>query len=259
MLASYQGYLIDLDGTIYRGKKVIEESRSFIRALSERQIPYMFLTNNSSRTAAEVAENLKRMGVEATARHVYTSSMGMAAYVRKHWRGQSVSAYVIGSRGLIQALEEIGVQFTDEHPDAVIVGIDRTFTYEKLAKAQKALCNGAILLATNGDEALPTEQGYMPGNGSIVAAIATASATKPTFIGKPESWIVEQALAALGTAKSNTLLVGDNYNTDILAGIRAGLPTLHVGTGVTSKQELAKKEVQPTHSVVHLQQKLLGE
>ncbi|SDJ18422.1 TIGR01457 family HAD-type hydrolase [Natribacillus halophilus] len=260
MLASYHGYILDLDGTIYKGNEAIAESVHFVHALAERRIPHVFLTNNSSRTPAEIAEKLKRMDVPASAGQVYTSSMAMAAYVREHWGVQRppVRAYVIGSRGLVHALEEIGVVFTDEDPDAVIVGIDRSFTYEKLVKAQRALLNGAALLATNADRTIPSENGYMPGNGSIVAAIATAAHVTPTFIGKPERWIVEQSLSLLGTPKAETLLVGDNYDTDILAGINAGVPTLHVDTGVTPAAELTKKDHQPTHSLTNLDVKLLG-
>ncbi|QQK82026.1 TIGR01457 family HAD-type hydrolase [Salicibibacter cibi] len=256
MLASYRGFIIDLDGTIYKGKEVIEESAAFVHALVDRQIPYVFLTNNSSRTPAEIAEKLKRMNVPSTSGHIYTSSLAMAAYVREHWHWP-VRAYVIGSRGLVRALEEIGVHFTDRNPHVVIAGIDRFFTYDKLAKAQTALLNGATLLATNADNAIPTENGYMPGNGSIVAAIAKASDSAPTFVGKPEQWIVEQSLSILKTTKAETLLIGDNYDTDMLAGLQAGVPTLHVDTGVTRAAALAGKEEKPTFSIEKLDASLL--
>ncbi|AXF56144.1 TIGR01457 family HAD-type hydrolase [Salicibibacter kimchii] len=256
MLSSYRGFMMDLDGTIYKGKEVIEKSVSFVQALADRKIPYIFLTNNSSRTPTEIAEKLKRMNVPATSGHIYTSSLAMAAYVREHWQ-LPIRAYVIGSRGLVHALEEVGVLFTDQNPDAVIVGVDRFFTYDKLAKAQRALYNGATLLATNADKAIPMEDGYMPGNGAIVAAVAEASDSTPTFVGKPEQWIVEQSLSILKTGKTETLLVGDNYDTDIVAGLRAGVPTLHVGTGVTPREALAEKEKQPTFSVPNLDVSLL--
>ena len=256
MLASYHGFMMDLDGTIYKGKEVIKESATFVHALADRQIPYLFLTNNSSRTPAEIAEKLKRMNVPATSGDIYTSSLAMAAYVREHWHSP-IRAYVIGSRGLVRALEEIDVHFTDQNPDAVIVGVDRFFTYDKLAKAQTAIFNGATLLATNADKAMPTEDGYMPGNGAIVAAVAEASGVTPTFVGKPEQWIVEQSLSILKTAKTETLLVGDNYDTDILAGLRAGIPTLHVDTGVTRAAALAEKDKQPTFSIAKLDASLL--
>ncbi|QQK78409.1 TIGR01457 family HAD-type hydrolase [Salicibibacter cibarius] len=256
MLAPYRGFIMDLDGTIYNGKEVIKESADFVHALADRQIPYMFLTNNSSRTPTEIADKLKRMNVPATSEHIYTSSLAMAAYVRAYWHWP-LHAYVIGSRGLVSALEEIEVHFTDRNPDVVIVGIDRFFTYEKLATAQAALFNGATLLATNADNAIPTEDGYMPGNGSIVAAIAKASGSPPMFVGKPEQWIVEQSLSILKTAKAETLLIGDNYDTDMLAGIRAGVPTLHVDTGVTRAASLAGKGEQPTFSIAKLDASLL--
>lgn len=258
MLASYRGFIMDLDGTIYKGKEVIKESATFVHALADRHIPYVFLTNNSSRTPTEIAEKLKRMNVPATPGHIYTSSLAMAAYAREHWHFP-IRAYVIGSRGLVHALEETGVHFTDKNPDVVIIGVDRFFTYEKLAKAQTALLNGAKLLATNADKAIPTEDGYMPGNGAIVAAVAKASGSTPTFVGKPEQWIVDQSLSMLKTAKEETLLIGDNYDTDIVAGLRSGVPTLHVGTGVTPTEALVEKGQQPTFSSPKLDALLLDQ
>ena len=137
---------------------------------------------------------------------------------------------------------------TDEDPDYVVVGIDRTITYEKLAKACIAVRNGATFISTNGDIAIPTERGLLPGNGSLTAVITVSTEVEPIFIGKPESIIMEQALTQLGTSKEETLMIGDNYRTDILAGIHAGIDTLLVHTGVTTKEHLETVEEQPVYT-----------
>lgn len=119
----------------------------------------------------------------------------------------------------------------DENPDFVVVGLDRDITYEKLAKACLAVRNGATFISTNGDIAIPTERGLLPGNGSLTSVVAVSTGVDPIFIGKPESIIMEQALKVLGIEKNEALMVGDNYDTDILAGINAGMHTLLVHTG----------------------------
>ncbi len=162
--------------------------------------------------------------------------------------------YVIGEEGLLTALEEKGFQVTEENADFVVVGIDRDITYEKLAVACLAIRNGAIFISTNADIALPTERGFMPGNGAITTAIAVSTQTNPIYIGKPESIIMEQALKVLGTTKEETIMVGDYYDTDILAGMNAGLDTLLVHTGVTTKELLSKYDRQPTYAIDTLDQ-----
>lgn len=131
----------------------------------------------------------------------------------------------------------------------MIVGLDRNVTYEKLAVACLAIRNGAKFISTNADIAIPTERGLMPGNGSLTALIETSTQVKPTFIGKPEPIITEQALKVLGTKKGETIMVGDNYDTDILAGISAGLDTLLVHTGVTTPEKLTEYKKQPTYTI----------
>src|SRR5690606_3282871 len=132
-------------------------------------------------------------------------------------------------------------------PEAVIMGIDRKITYEKLAKACLFVRNGALFFSTNGDTALPTEKGLLPGNGAITSVVSVSTQTEPIFIGKPHSIIMEQALKVLGSPKEKTLMVGDNYDTDILAGINIKMDTLLVHTGVTTKEALEMKEKQPSY------------
>lgn len=252
MVKQYKGYLIDLDGTMYKGTELIQEARDFVIALKEKQIPYLFVTNNSTKTPEQVAMKLETFGIPATEQQVFTTSQATANYL--HDRKPNGSAYVIGGDGIRHALTEKGLTIEDEGTDFVVVGLDQTITYEKLAKACLNVRNGAFFVSTNGDIAIPTERGLLPGNGSITSVVTVSTQTNPVFIGKPESIIMEQALQVLGTPKEETLMVGDNYDTDILAGMRAGLDTLLVHTGVTTKELLTGYKEKPTYVVDSLKE-----
>ncbi|UZD46643.1 TIGR01457 family HAD-type hydrolase [Peribacillus frigoritolerans] len=246
-MKSYKGYLIDLDGTMYRGTEQIAEAAGFINDLRKRDIPYLFVTNNSSRTPAQVADKLRSIGISTEDDQVFTTSMATANYIAEQKKGASV--YVVGEEGIIEALKEKGMKLVEEHPDYLVMGIDRGVNYEKLSKACLAVRNGAVFISTNGDIAIPTEQGLLPGNGSLTSVVSVSTQVQPIFIGKPESVIVEQALRVLGVPKEETIMVGDNYDTDILAGINAGIDTLLVHTGVTTIERLKQYKEQPTHVV----------
>ncbi|EKN64444.1 HAD-superfamily hydrolase [Neobacillus bataviensis LMG 21833] len=246
-MKKYKGYLIDLDGTMYKGTERIEAASDFVKKLHHHGIPYLFVTNNSSRTPAQVAEKLNDFDIPAEDKLVFTTSQATANYIYE--RKNDASVYVIGEEGIRTAIEEKGLPFAGEDADFVVVGIDREINYEKLAVACLAVRNGATFISTNGDIALPTERGLLPGNGSLTSVITVSTQTKPIFIGKPESIIMEQALKVLGTAKEETLMVGDYYDTDILAGMNAGMDTLLVHTGVTTKELLAGYDRMPTYSI----------
>ncbi|MCM3061215.1 MULTISPECIES: TIGR01457 family HAD-type hydrolase [Bacillus] len=243
----YKGYLIDLDGTMYKGTEKIEEAGQFVHKLNELNIPYLFVTNNSSRTPKQVAEKLVSFDIPATEEQVFTTSMATANYIAEQKKDASV--YVIGEEGIQQAIKEKGLSFGQEDADFVVVGIDRSITYEKLAVGAIAIRQGAQFVSTNGDIAIPTERGLLPGNGSLTSVLTVTTTVQPTFIGKPESIIMEQAMRVLGTDVSETLMVGDNYDTDIMAGMNAGMDTLLVHTGVTTKELLQKYDKQPTYVI----------
>ncbi|MRX73226.1 TIGR01457 family HAD-type hydrolase [Bacillus lacus] len=245
-MKSYKGYLIDLDGTMYRGKEKIEEACAFVRALKEKDIPYLFVTNNSSRTPAQVADKLNQFNIPAAEEQVFTTSMATAQYIAE--KKENARVYVIGEEGIQQALLERGHELVDEHADFVVTGIDRGINYEKLAKGCIEIRNGAVFISTNGDIAIPTERGLLPGNGSLTSVLTVSTTVQPLFIGKPEAIIMEQALKVIGTAKEDTLMIGDNYDTDIMAGMNTGLDTLLVHTGVTTVELLGGYEKKPTYT-----------
>ncbi|WP_017728570.1 TIGR01457 family HAD-type hydrolase [Halalkalibacterium ligniniphilum] len=256
-MKTYRGFLIDLDGTIYRGSESIPEAIAFVNELERRKLPYLFVTNNSTKPPKKVAEILVGMDVPATVDHIFTTSMATANYIFE--RKPNARIYVVGEEGLRSALESKGFELVDKDADYVVMGLDRSITYEKLTGAALNVRNGAAFIATNGDAALPTERGLVPGNGSLVSVVSVSTGVEPIFIGKPEPIIVEQALEVLGTTKEETLMVGDNYDTDILAGIRAGIDSLLVHTGVTTKEQLLKVVEKPTYSIGSLAEWTFGE
>ncbi|MFM1653684.1 TIGR01457 family HAD-type hydrolase [Brevibacillus sp. B_LB10_24] len=245
-MKQYQGYLLDLDGTIYRGKEVIPEAIPFISQLREEGTPFLYLTNNSSALPETVAERLTSMGLPTEKEQVYTSSMATAAYLRER-ADRGTRMHVIGETGLRHALEESGFVLAEDNPAYVVVGIDREFTYEKLSAAARAILGGAVFVATNCDPALPMETGLQPGNGSLVAAISVASGAKPIVVGKPEKLIVDYALAKLGTPREQTIIVGDNLLTDIAAGVNSDIDSLLVLTGYSTAEQAAEAAAKPTY------------
>lgn len=249
-MKKYQGYLIDLDGTMYRGKEKIEEASHFVKALFDKKIPYLFVTNNSSRTPQQVAQKLRDFGIPTLDEQVFTTSNATANYIYEY--KPEAKIYVIGEEGIRTALMEKGFEMVEDGADVVVSGIDRSISYEKLALGAINIRNGARFISTNGDIAIPTERGLLPGNGSLTSVLTVSTETQPTFIGKPEKVIMEQAMKVLGVPRSDVLMVGDNYHTDIKAGMNAGMDTLLVHTGVTTKAHLETYEEQPTYTAQSL-------
>lgn len=252
-MLKYKGYLIDLDGTMYRGSEPIKSARDFVKKLHKNGTPYMFITNNSSRSQKDISQKLNHMGVPATQEQVVTSSVAAAMYLKG--LNQGASCYLLGEKGLHEALEDEGFSITDDdNCDFVVMGIDRHITYEKYAKACLAIRKGAAFIVTNSDTAIPTERGLLPGNGALSSVIAVSTGVEPIAVGKPEPVIMEAALSKLGLEKTDIAMIGDNYHTDIRAGINAGIDTIMVFTGVTREEELPGLEKKPTHHVADLRE-----
>jgi len=231
------GFLIDMDGVVYRGTQLIPGSVEFIDRLVERDIPFMFLTNNSQRTPMDIATRLKRMGFAVSPQHIFTSALATASYLATHKQGGT--AYVIGEGGLLTALDRVGIAIVDHRPDFVVVGEGRTMTLETLEKAVQMVANGAKLIATNLDPNCPTQDGGIrPGCGAYVKMIEEATGIKAFSPGKPSPVIFRAARKNLGLASSETVMVGDTMETDILGGIQLGFRTILVLSGGTKREEL---------------------
>ncbi|MBB6021479.1 4-nitrophenyl phosphatase [Paenibacillus sp. JGP012] len=231
-----KAYLIDLDGTLYHGRHRIDGADQLIRTLQEQGVPYLFVTNNSSRTPQGVADHLNGMGITADASQVCTSAVAAAEYVAAEAPGAKVAC--IGEIGLIQAIKDAGLVLTEDNPDYVIQGIDRDFSYLKLTKALRWINGGAQFIMTNPDLQLPADDGLTPGAGTIGAAIEAATGVQPVVIGKPSSIIMRSAIRRLNLKADETAVIGDNMRTDIAAGVAAGCETLLVLTGVTTRDNM---------------------
>jgi 4-nitrophenyl phosphatase len=243
---TYKAICLDLDGTVYRGIEPIQEAVSFIGNMQQKGIDPYFITNNSSMTRLRLQEKLASFGIKAGANRIMTSAIAAAKYCKENYNGASVM--MIGEEGLEEALESEGIQLTSMNPDVVIMGIDHGVTYAKLADACLAIRAGANFIATNSDKAFPTERGLVPGNGSFVKLMENATGISPVFVGKPESHMLEFIRAENGYPKEEMVMIGDNYDTDIQAGIRFGIDTVHVAGGVTSRAEVLSKKQKPTYS-----------
>ncbi|MFC3041395.1 TIGR01457 family HAD-type hydrolase [Virgibacillus xinjiangensis] len=252
-MKKYKGYLIDLDGTMYLGKDPIDGAKEFVDGLHKKSIPYLFVTNNSSATQDKVSRKLNQFGIKSTPDNVITTSLATAKYIRE--KKPNARCYVIGEEGIMQALKNEGLTVADDEDcDFVIVGIDRQVTYEKFAKACLNVRNGAEFISTNSDVSIPTERGMLPGNGSLTSVVSVSTGVDPVFIGKPESVIMEEALEMIGLSREEALMVGDNYLTDIQAGINAQIDTLMVFTGVTPFEKLEGLPEPPTYYVHNLKE-----
>ncbi|MBB4826979.1 4-nitrophenyl phosphatase [Sporosarcina luteola] len=241
----YKAVCFDLDGTVYRGKEVIPEAAELISTLRKMgTVPY-YVTNNSSMTTGQLKAKLSSFGIQAEEDHIMTSAIAAAAYCKEHFDGASVM--MIGEEGLRAALLEQGFTLTDRNPDIVVMGIDREANYAKLAEACLAIRAGAAFIATNGDKAFPTERGLVPGNGSFVKLMEFATDVVPVIVGKPEPHMLHFIQKAGGFKKDEMVMIGDNYETDIEAGLRFGIDTIHVEGGVTSREIVLKAAKQPTY------------
>ena len=230
------GFLLDMDGVIYRGSQLIPGAQAFIRRLRETNTRFLFLTNNSQRTRRDVALKLCRMGIEATDRDIFTCSMATARFVAQQKPGGS--AYVIGEGGLLNALHLNGYSVVEDDPDYVIVGEGRTMTFEMIEKAVRLVDKGARLIATNLDPNCPTENGIRPGCGAIVAMIERATGKQAFSVGKPSAIMMRAARKQLGLSSEQTVMVGDTMETDILGGVGLGYRTILVLSGGTSTDDL---------------------
>lgn len=246
----YKAYLFDLDGTMYEGTRVIESAVTFVNWLAEQGVPYLFVSNNSTKSAQQVADKLQAIGcLHVSENQVITSAQVAASTVAAEFSG--VPTLMIGESGLRNELLAVGTKLMEDETlaEVVVVGLDTQVTYEKLAQATVAIRRGATFIATNRDTNIPTERGLLPGAGSLIQLLVTATGVEPRVMGKPEPAIMMAALQRLGLSECEVVMVGDNYQTDILAGINANIDTLWVDTGIHRRAYIQAQSVQPTHLV----------
>lgn len=238
-----RGFLIDMDGVIYRGGELIPGADTFVTRLLEHEVPFLFLTNNSQRTQRDVATKLKRMGIPAKEKHVFTCAMATAHFLAA--QKPKGTAFVIGEGGLLQALHSCGYAIVDHEPDYVVVGEGRTLTLEMLETATRLILDGARLIATNLDPNCPTQNGLRPGCGATVAFLEAATGVRALGVGKPSPLMMGAARKALELQTSETVMIGDTMETDILGGAQLGFRTILVLSGGTARDDVDRYAYQP--------------
>ena len=241
------GFLIDMDGVLYRGTELIPGADRFVRELRDRDIPFRFLTNNSQRTRRDVVARLVRMGLDVEEEHVYTCAMATARYLARQKPGGT--AYVIGEGGLLNALHQHGYAVVDHDPDYVVVGEGRTFNLEQVEAAVRMIFGGAKLIATNMDPNCPTQNGGVrPGcRASASGALhsETATGVKAFSVGKPSPVMMRAARKDLGLMTDETIMIGDTMETDILGGVQLGFHTVLGRSGGPRPDDLPRYAYRP--------------
>lgn len=247
-LRAAKAWVFDMDGVLYVGTQTLPGVAELLDALRLRGRGIMLATNNSMSTPAMYTKKLATMGIDVEPGAILTSALATRDYLEREFPAGG-GLFVIGMPALREQLFADGVfhpvQYGEEKPAALVLGLDKEFTYEKLKAGTAAIWDGARFIATNADATLPTENGLVPGAGSIVSAFRTASGVEPTVIGKPETPMMEMALARLGVEPHEAVMVGDRLDTDILAGHRAGMLTALVLTGVSRREEIFRAAARP--------------
>ena len=243
MRAHAQCWLTDMDGVLVHEDHALPGAAEFLQRLVERDRRFLVLTNNSIYTPRDLAARLARSGLEVPESAIWTSALATAAFL--HDQLPNGSAYVIGEAGLTTALHGIGYTLTDSAPDFVVLGETRTYSFEAITKAVRLIGDGARFIATNPDVTGPSAEGPLPATGSVAALISKASGRIPYFVGKPNPMMFRSALNRIEAHSETTVMVGDRMDTDVVAGIEAGLETILVLTGSTSAEDVDRYPFRP--------------
>jgi NagD protein len=238
-------YVIDMDGVIYHGHRLIPGALDFVNRLKAGGHPFLFLTNNSQWTPRDLRHRLEGMGIAVDESAFHTSALATAEFLRT--QKPDGTAYVIGGAGLTNALYEAGYTLTERDPDYVVVGDTRSYDYEKVERAVRLVHAGARFIATNLDVTGPSDQGIQPACGALVAPIELATGRKPYFVGKPNPLMMRTALRKLGAHSGDAYMVGDRMDTDVVAGLEAGMRTILVLSGVSTRATVEHFPYRPTH------------
>jgi NagD protein len=233
-----KSWLMDMDGVLVREEHPIPGAGEFIARLSELEIPFHVLTNNSIYTRRDLAARLAASGLVVPEQSIWTSALATADFLAdQRPRG---TAFVIGESGLTTALHANGYTLTERDPDYVVLGETRTYSFERIAQAIRLIVNGARFIATNPDVTGPTPDGPLPATGAVAALISRATGVEPYFVGKPNPLMMRSALNAIDAHSETTAMIGDRMDTDIVAGTEAGMGTILVLTGVTHRRDVGR-------------------
>ncbi|MFH8563819.1 HAD-IIA family hydrolase [Streptomyces sp. NPDC017988] len=239
-----ESWLTDMDGVLIHEGVPIPGADTFIKKLRDSGKPFLVLTNNSIYTARDLQARLTRMGLEVPVENIWTSALATAKFLEDQRPGGT--AYVIGEAGLTTALHDIGYVLTDHDPDYVVLGETRTYSFEAMTKAVRLINGGARFICTNPDETGPSTEGPLPATGAVAALITKATGKNPYFAGKPNPLMMRTGLNAIGAHSETSAMIGDRMDTDVLAGLEAGMETFLVLTGLTSRRDIDKYPFRPS-------------
>ncbi|HEX5193025.1 MAG TPA: HAD-IIA family hydrolase [Solirubrobacteraceae bacterium] len=230
-----RSWLMDMDGVLVREESPIPGAEEFIARLRVLEVPFLVLTNNSIYTPRDLAARLRSNGLDVPEESIWTSALATARFLDdQRPRG---SAFVIGESGLTTALHDAGYTLTERSPDYVVLGETRTYSFERIASAIRLIVSGARFIATNPDATGPAPGGPLPATGSVAALISRATGIDPYFVGKPNPLMMRSALNAIDAHSETTAMIGDRMDTDVVAGLEAGMETVLVLTGLTTRED----------------------
>ena len=244
----YTTYLIDLDGVIYRGNELLPGAKEFIAWLKANNKKFLFLTNNSFASETQVLEKLIGLGIVTDTSHLLSAGEAAVQNIARRYPGSLV--YLVGEQPLNDLLRQYQLQVADVdsyRADVVLVGLDRHFDYKKLTGTVMAVRAGAHFITINRDPLLPVEGGFLPGCGTMAAAIEAGCGVTPEVVGKPEPLLLQEAMRMLGSNPSETVMIGDSLTVDIQGGKAAGTQTLLVLSGNTSREDVAHSSIKPDY------------
>ncbi len=231
---SIRNLIIDMDGVLWRESEPIGDLPTIFSRMSHLNLNFILASNNATKTIDQLKQKLKSFGVEINPKQVINSAFATAMYLsKKHPQGGPV--FIIGEEGLIRCLAEFNFYHDEQNVLAVVVALDRNLTYQKLKQASLLIMSGIPWIGTNPDRTFPTSEGLIPGAGAIIAALEAATGIQPKIIGKPQPEIYLAALSRLGATPSETMVIGDRLDTDIVGAQKIGCPTALVLSGVTSQ------------------------
>ncbi|MGE5224648.1 MAG: HAD-IIA family hydrolase [Omnitrophica WOR_2 bacterium] len=239
-----RGLIVDMDGVLWRGTEPVGDLPAIFRRIREHGWRIVLATNNATRTPEQYQEKLLSYGVDLSPNEIINSAIATARYLSRRFP-QGGPVYIVGEEGLVEALSAAGFYACMQDPVAVVVGMDRQFTYEKMRVANQLIRNGALFIATNTDKTFPTPDGLVPGAGAVIAGIETAAGVSPMVIGKPSTEMYRVSLDLLHTSPAETLAIGDRLETDIAGGQALGCLTALVLSGVTSIEQAKAWQPKP--------------
>ncbi|WP_205862606.1 HAD-IIA family hydrolase [Planosporangium thailandense] len=240
-------WLTDMDGVLVHEGQPVPGAPEFIRKLRDSGRPFLVLTNNSIYTARDLCARLARMGIDVPEESIWTSALATAQFLDDQRPGGT--AYVIGEAGLTTALHDVGYILSNQEPDYVVLGETRTYSFSAITTAIRLIADGARFIATNPDATGPSTEGLLPACGSVAALISKATGVEPYFIGKPNPMMMRAALNTIDAHSETTAMIGDRMDTDVLCGLEAGMETILVLTGISTRDDVDRYPYRPSRVV----------